>query len=88
LSCFPLPLWRLRTQEERAEAITTKITGWLLIALALYITADSLYTLIAAEAKPRASYLGIVLLGAAAIVMPWLARRKRQLAVAVNSLSL
>jgi len=56
--------------------------------LAIYISADSLYTLIAAESKPKPSYLGISLLFAAAVVMPWLARRKRVLAVATNSSAL
>ena len=81
-------LWRFHSSEEQAEAIATKITGWLLVALAVYIAIDSLYTLIAAEAKPRPSYLGIALLIAAALVMPWLARQKRQLAAAAHSASL
>jgi len=81
-------LWRFRSSRKGTEATATKIAGWLLIALLIYIAIDSLYTLIAAEVKPRPSYVGIVLLVAAAFVMPWLARRKRRLAVTSNSPSL
>jgi len=81
-------LWRFRSGRKGTEATATKIAGWLLIALVIYIAIDSLYTLIAAEVKPRPSYVGIVLLVAAAFVMPWLARRKRRLAVTSNSPSL
>jgi uncharacterized membrane protein len=58
-------LWRFNSTEEQAEATAIKITGWLLIALAAYIAIDSLYTLLAVAAKPRSSYVGIVLLVAA-----------------------
>jgi hypothetical protein len=43
-----------------------------LVTLAAYIAADSLYIFLAAESKPKPSYLGIGLLLAAAVVMPWL----------------
>ena len=81
-------LWRFHSAEKQAEQTASKITGWLLIALAVYIAFNSLYTLIAATSKPQPSYLGIVLLVAAAFVMPWLARRKRHLAAAADSRSL
>lgn len=81
-------LWRFRSTSKTAEATSTKITGWLLIALAVFIAADSSYTLIATEAKPKPSSLGIALLVAAAVVMPWLAHRKRKLAATANSVSL
>jgi len=70
------------------EKSAGRITGWLLVALAVYITVQSLYVLIAAESKPEPSYLGIGLLLVAALVMPWLARRKRQLGIATNSAAL
>lgn len=44
--------------------------------------------LIAPESKPGASYLGIGLLIAAAVVMPWLGKRKRQLAARTSSVAL
>ena len=46
-------LWRFHSLRQHAEATATKITGWLLIALALYISADSIYTLVMAESKPQ-----------------------------------
>jgi divalent metal cation (Fe/Co/Zn/Cd) transporter len=70
------------------EQFASKTTGWLLVALAVYIAAQSLYTLMASESKPAPSYLGIGLLVTAAIVMPLLGRRKRQLAIATRSSSL
>jgi divalent metal cation (Fe/Co/Zn/Cd) transporter len=80
-------LWRFRSGQ-RGEAAATKITSWLLVALAVYIAADSAYMLLTAAQKAQESYLGIALLAAAAVVMPWLGRRKRQLAAIANSTSL
>lgn len=81
-------LWRFRTRHTEAEATATKITGWLLVVLAAFITGQSLYTLIGRGPEPRPSYLGIALLAGAGLVMPWLGRRKRQLALTSNSSSL
>jgi uncharacterized membrane protein len=81
-------LARFRSPRSITEQLASKITGWLLIALAGYITAQSLNTLIAAKSKPEPSYLGVGLLLAAALVMPWLGRRKRQLAIATRSSAL
>lgn len=81
-------LWRFGTSREHAEETASKINGWLLVVLAAYIVIDSAYTLLAAQSKPQPSYVGIALLSAAAVVMPWLGRRKRQLAMIANSRSL
>lgn len=81
-------LWRFSSVRLKAEAIAARVTGWLLIALGVYIATDSLFTLLASKSKPEPTYLGIGLLAAAAVVMPWLGRRKRRLAVASNSASL
>ena len=81
-------LARFRATRGISERLATKITGWLLVALAAYIAAHSLYKLLAAESKPEVSYLGIGLLLAAAVVMPWLGRRKRELATVTNSSAL
>jgi divalent metal cation (Fe/Co/Zn/Cd) transporter len=81
-------LWRFRSVRPQAEMTARKITGWLLVALAVFIAGQSLYTLIAAEAKPEPSYVGAALLAAAAVVMPWLGRRKRELSIVVRSGSL
>ena len=81
-------LARFRSPRRITEQFASKITGWLLVVLAVYITVQSLYTLIAAESKSQPSYVGIGLLFAAALVMPWLGRRKRQLAIATKSSAL
>jgi|SRR5579863_9509800 len=81
-------LWRFRSTHRGAEATASKITGCLLVALALFIVCQSVYTLLGGRPEPRASYLGIVLLVAAAFVMPRLGRRKRQLAAISKSISL
>lgn len=81
-------LARFRATREVSETLATKITGWLLVALAAYVASQSLYTLLAAQSNPEPSYLGIGLLVSSAVVMPWLARRKRALATATNSSAL
>jgi divalent metal cation (Fe/Co/Zn/Cd) transporter len=81
-------LWSVSTSRVTARKTATTITGWLLIALALFIVGDSLYALLSTESKPRPSYFGIALLVTSGVAMPWLARRKRQLAAAANSASL
>ena len=81
-------LARFHPTRSISDKLASKFTGWLLVLLAIYIAADSLYTLIGAESKPKPSYLGIGLLFAAAVVMPWLARRKRSVALATNSSAL
>ncbi len=53
-------LARFRSPRWITEQFASKITGWLLVALAAYITVQSLYTLIAAPSKPEPSYVGIV----------------------------
>ena len=80
-------LWSIRSDRQRAEITATKITAWLLVALAIYVAAASLSTFIFRR-RPEASYLGMILLLAAALVMPWLGRRKRKLATVANSASL
>ena len=36
-------LWRFRSARQHAEVTASKITAWLLVALAVYIAADSAY---------------------------------------------
>jgi divalent metal cation (Fe/Co/Zn/Cd) transporter len=81
-------LARFHSTSRVTEKSAGKITGWLLIALGAYITVQSLYVLGIAESKPEPSYPGIGLLLVAALVMPWLARRKRQLGITTNSVAL
>ena len=80
-------LWRFRTGRQGAETTATKITGWLLIALVVLIATSSLYALIL-HRKAEASSLGMILLVAAALIMPWLGWEKRRLAAAANSTAL
>jgi divalent metal cation (Fe/Co/Zn/Cd) transporter len=80
-------LWRFRTGRQHAETTATKITGWLLVALVVYIATSSLYALIL-HRKAEASYLGMIVLIAAAFIMPWLGKQKRRLAADTNSAAL
>lgn len=82
-------LWRLQTRSdavsaERAEAAALRLVGLSLLALAVYITFDSVKDLVHHQA-PAASPGGIVLAVLALIVMPLLARSKRQVAAGLHS---
>jgi divalent metal cation (Fe/Co/Zn/Cd) transporter len=82
-------LWRFRTaaSRERDERNAARAAGGLLLVLAVYVVIASVLTLLGYyEAKP--TYLGIALLAAAVLVMPWLAREKRRLSTATGSAAL
>jgi hypothetical protein len=82
-------LWRFRgnSVQEHAERRASRIAGILLFALATYVVGASSLTLLGyTEAKP--SYIGIGILIAAAVIMPWLAREKRRLSSATGSSAL
>jgi divalent metal cation (Fe/Co/Zn/Cd) transporter len=82
-------LWRFRTgaAHERDERRAARVAGGLLLALAVYVAVAAAVTLLGYnEARP--TYVGIVLLAAAALVMPWLAREKRQLSMVTGSAAL
>ena len=85
-------LWRLRQDaDERrraaAERIALRIVGTCFIALSIYITVDSLHSLISRKA-PEHSIAGIVVAIAALVAMPLLARAKRELARQLSSAAL
>jgi divalent metal cation (Fe/Co/Zn/Cd) transporter len=85
-------LWRLRTdlrpeQQERIEGITLRIVGFLFLALAGYVSYESITSLLLGEA-PERSFPGIVLAIASLVVMPLLARAKRRVARAIGSAAL
>jgi len=80
-------LWRFRSGRQHAETTATKITGWLLIALAVYIVTNSLVALVLCR-KAEASFLGMILLISAALIMPWFGKQKRALAAATSSAAL
>jgi divalent metal cation (Fe/Co/Zn/Cd) transporter len=84
--------WRLRAdldpiRRERVEHLTVRIIGGTFLALAAYVTYDSINTL-AAQEKPDGSVVGGILLAMSVIVMPLLARAKRRVAGGLGSSAL
>jgi divalent metal cation (Fe/Co/Zn/Cd) transporter len=82
-------LWGFRSQATQAHAgrNVDRVVGALLFALAAYVVAVS--TLIfAGHREPKPTILGIAILIAAAIIMPILAREKRNLSAATGSAAL
>ena len=82
-------LWRLSHEfnperRESVERTTLRIVGLCFLALAVYILYDSLSILVMHDA-PERSIPGIVLAAVSVVVMPLLARAKRQVAVNINS---
>ena len=82
-------LWRLHLdvdeeRRERVEAITLRIVGVSFMLLAVYVSYDSVKSLIGHEA-PKESIAGIVLAAVSLIVMPLLVRAKRRVARGINS---
>ena len=76
-------LWRLFSGEHR-EKLALKLVGASLIALAAYVGFDAVKSLIFKE-LPEASYTGIALAALSLVVMPLLARAKRNVAARLNS---
>lgn len=84
--------WRLRTDADvsrrpGSELLTLRIVGWCFVALAAYVTADSVKSLVLAE-EPDRSWFGLVVLALSAIVMPGLAWAKRRVAIRMQSSAL
>ncbi len=79
-------LWRFRDArvEERTEKWTAQIAGILLFALAVFVVVASAAALLG-YSEVRTSFVGIVLLLLAAMIMPWLATEKRHLAAKTGS---
>jgi divalent metal cation (Fe/Co/Zn/Cd) transporter len=77
-------LWRLRVEsnggdESRVDAVESRatwISAGLLVVLCAYVLLTSVAGLVL-RIEPERSWLGIVVSGAAILVMPWLAARKR-----------
>ena len=85
-------LWRLQAQLnvtkcERLEAITLRIVGGCFLALAAYISSDSIVSLTRAE-TPEPSGVGIALAVVSLITMPLIAREKRRVACGIGSAAL
>ena len=84
-----LLLWRLHAdvdevKRERVEAITLRLVGICFLVLALYVTHDSVESLLRHEA-PDESLSGIILAAVSLMVMPLLVRAKRRVARSINS---
>ncbi len=67
-----------------SEKATTKVNAVLLYVLAVYIAVSSFLTLFG-RFRPQPSVVGIVLLIASAVIMPWLGASKKRLAHQTNS---
>ena len=82
-------LWRFGVHEsrEQAEKIAARVTGVLLFALAVYVVAVAAMTILK-HGEPRPSYVGLAVLTAAAVIMPWLAIQKKKLSAITGSASL
>jgi len=84
--------WRLRSdldpgRRERVERVTHRVIGGSFLALAAYITVESVSTLWQREA-PDPSIVGLVVLVMSVLVMPVLAGAKRRVARALASRAL
>src|SRR5437879_9240900 len=82
-------LWRFRASDahEDAEERAAPVAGVLLFALAAYVAVTSVTSLLG-YSDPKPTFLGIAILIAAAVVMPWLAKEKRRLSGATGSAAL
>lgn len=81
-------LWRFRSSSSaNSERIAARIAGSLLITLGVFVAIVSLRALLG-YTEPRPSYLGIVVLAAASLIMPWLAQQKRRLSTQTGSAAL
>ena len=79
-------LWRLISGEHR-ERLALKLVGISFIALAVYVAFDAVKSLWLQE-SPEVSFFGIAIAALSMIVMPILARAKRQVAKDLNSKAL
>jgi divalent metal cation (Fe/Co/Zn/Cd) transporter len=82
-------LWRLATYgnaKERAEMErkALRLVGMSFLVLAIYVSADSVYSLWTRDI-PGKSFLGIVVTAGAVVIMPLLAQAKRNVARVINS---
>ena len=79
-------LWRFYSpsRREHSEQLAARIAGGLLFVLAAFVALTSVLALLG-HVEARSSPIGIVMLILAALVMPWLAKQKRQLSAATAS---
>ncbi len=79
---------RSRDKSEKAELWAARITGALLLILALYLVFDSCRRLFGYGREPDSSRIGIVLTIVSLVIMPVLAKAKLKLAAQVESKAL
>jgi divalent metal cation (Fe/Co/Zn/Cd) transporter len=79
-------LWRFRPRDvhEEVERRAARIAGALLFALAAYVAITAAASLLG-YSEPKPTFLGMAILVAAAVVMPWLAKEKRRLSATTGS---
>jgi divalent metal cation (Fe/Co/Zn/Cd) transporter len=82
-------LWRFRVSDahEDTERRAARVAGGLLFALAAFVAVTSIRSLLG-YSEPKPTLLGIGILVAAAVVMPWLTKEKRRLSGATGSAAL
>ena len=82
-------LWRFRASatHEHAEKRAARVAGTLLFALAAFVAVTAVTNLLG-YSEPKPTFLGIAILVAAAVAMPWLAQEKRRLSGATGSAAL
>jgi divalent metal cation (Fe/Co/Zn/Cd) transporter len=82
-------IWRLQdsSHHEDREAAALRLVGISFMLLAAWVAYEAIESLTRREA-PSASYVGIAIAVLSLIVMPWLARRKRQVARSLGSRAL
>jgi len=82
-------LWRFRASAARedVEKRAARVAGALSFALAAFVAVTSV-TILLGYGEPKPPLLGIAILVAAAVVMPWLAKEKRRLSGATGSAAL
>jgi divalent metal cation (Fe/Co/Zn/Cd) transporter len=85
-------VWRLHVdgdiaRRNHAEKVSLRIVGICFLALAAYVAVDSIASLLRSEA-PEESVPGIVLACLSLVVMPLLARYKRNIAASIKSAAL
>jgi divalent metal cation (Fe/Co/Zn/Cd) transporter len=79
--------FRVPASQEHAERHASRIAGGLLFFLAAYVAVASALTLLG-YSEPKPTSLGMLILLAAAVGMPFLAREKRKLSAATGSAAL
>ena len=83
VSSGAIVLWRLASGEHR-ERLALRLVGLSFLALAAYVAFDAVTSLWSREI-PEVSYVGIAIAALSLIVMPVLARAKRNVAITLKS---